>query len=174
MPYDFIAGLVLLLLGTAATAQHVGHDHAAHQKSMVASRQADVAARGAGVMPFDSDRSTHVFERSTRGGTQSVVSKDGAPAQVVLIRAHLREEASAFSRGDYSSPASIHGSDMPGLSELARSANRIRVAYEPIANGGRIRFDTNEPTLASALHIWFDAQLADHGAHADHHMPPKP
>lgn len=174
MRHALIVSFVSLLAGTAANAQHIKHDHAAHQKSTAASREAEVAARGSSVMPFDLERSIHVFERSAEGGTQSVVSKDGAPEQVALIRAHLEDEAAAFAKGDYSSPASIHGVDMPGLRELAGYASQVRVVYEPIENGGRIRFVTEEPQLISALHRWFEAQLSDHAGYAARHMPPKP
>ncbi len=135
------------LLGAAsAQAQPVpGHlDHATHL--------------GASVMPFDLGRSTHVFT-PTRDGIGEVVSKDGDAVQVALIRGHLRKEAAAFTRGDYADPASIHGQAMPG-------ASRVRVRYENMANGARVRFTTQQPKLVDALHRWFAAQVNDHGADA--------
>lgn len=163
----------LCLAAAPASAQHAGHDHSAHGRHSAApSRTADVAARGRQVMPFDLDRSVHVFRRTPDGGTQSVISKDGAADQVRLIRAHLKTEAAAFARGDYTSPASIHGRNMPGLRELTSARGKVRAVYEPIRNGGRIRFAAREPALVQALHRWFDAQVADHGAHAMHAKTP--
>ena len=97
---------------------------------------------------------------------QSVLSRDSDPAQVALIRAHLRKEAEAFARGDYADPAAIHGADMPGSKELQAGAARVRIAYEPVPDGARLRFSSRAPALVAALHRWFAAQLSDHGADA--------
>ena len=131
------------------------------------SRQEEVAERGAGVMPFDLDKTTHVFEATESGGVQEVVADDPADGeQVALIREHLREEAEVFRRGDFSDPAEIHGEDMPGLRELEAGAQRIRVRYAELPDGARITYTTEDPKLVSALHEWFAAQLSDHGEHA--------
>lgn len=132
-------------------------------------REEHVAARGASVMPFDLDRTTHVFEKMRSGGRQQVISDDGDSTQVALIRSHLAEEAVRFSRGDFGDPKSIHGEHMPGLQALAGGYDRIDIAYSAIPNGGQILYTANDPKLISALHAWFDAQLADHGAHAQDH-----
>lgn len=85
-------------------------------------RQAEVARRGAEVMPFDVAKTTHVFTKTDRGGTQRVVAKDPADAeQVRLVRAHLHEIQAQFRSGDFSGPAHIHGETMPGLAELKGS-----------------------------------------------------
>jgi hypothetical protein len=163
----------LCLAAAPARAQHAGHAHGAHAgHSAAPSRTADIAARGRQVMRFDLDRSVHVFRRTPDGGTQSVISKDGAADQVRLIRAHLKTEAAAFALDDYSSPALVHGKTMPGLRELASARGQVRAHYEPIRNGARIRFVAREPALVRALHRWFGAQVTDHGAHAMHAKTP--
>ena len=132
-----------------------------------ASRQAQVEARGATVMPFDQQRTTHVFHSTSTGGVQSVVAKDRADLkQIVLVRAHLRKEASRFAVGDFTDPMAIHGMKMPGLDTLRHGAGRVRVAYSTIARGAQISYTTTEPSLVAALHEWFDAQLMDHGSNA--------
>ncbi len=145
--------LTVLLSAVPALAQTVGqHDHAVHM--------------GASVMPFDLDRSTHVFARTITGGTQDVVSKDSDPAQIAMIRSHLRGEADAFALGNYAHPAAIHGSAMPGLAELQAGAARMQVVFEQLPAGARLRFVTRDPALVDALHRWFVAQVHDHGADA--------
>jgi hypothetical protein len=121
------------------------------------------------VMPFDLERTTHRFAKSATGGVQTVTSDDLADAeQVTLIRKHLTEEAAGFSEGDYGDPASIHGGDMPGLRELEQGHTSIDIRYTELPAGARITYTTTEAPLVKALHSWFDAQVADHGRHAEH------
>ena len=142
--------LITLLAATPAQAQR--HDHTGHL--------------GAAVMPFDLGRSTHVFTPTPDGGTQVVVSKDRDPAQVALIREHLQKEGAAFTRGDYTDPAAIHGAAMPGLAALQASGGRVRVLFSALPDGARLTFTTADPALVAALHRWFAAQVADHGSDA--------
>lgn len=134
-----------------------------------AARQAEIAANGRTVMPFDLERTTHRFAKAATGGVQTVTSDDpGDAGQVALIREHLTAEAAAFSKGDYGDPASIHGGEMPGLRELEAGHDRIDIRYAESPAGARITYTTSDPALLQALHAWFDAQVTDHGRHAEH------
>lgn len=147
----------------AAALAGCGHDHSgAHSV-----RQASVRARGQLVMPFRLDRTTHVFDKTATGGVESVVAKTSADAaQIPLIRQHLRKEQRLFSRGDYQDPMAVHGMTMPGIDALRRSAAKVRIDYQDIARGARLRYVTTDARVRRALHDWFDAQLMDHGADA--------
>jgi len=118
------------------------------------------------VMPFDLDRSTHVFEETTFGGVQQVVSDDADTAQIALIREHLVHEAERFSRGDFHDPAMIHGDDMAGMHQLMMAGDRLTVAYSEIDGGGEIRYEGADPEVVEAIHAWVEAQLSHHGEHA--------
>ena len=132
-----------------------------------AQRQAEVATKGAAVMPFDLEQTTHRFEPLPDGGLQTVTVKDAAePSQITLIQQHLQEEASKFQAGDFSDPAAIHGHGMPGLKQLSEGASNVVVEYRPLPDGGQIRYTTSTGSLVSALHDWFAAQRSDHGRHA--------
>jgi hypothetical protein len=157
----------LLLLATQAACRDRGASHAATAAGPEG-RQAQVAERGATVMPFDLERTTHLFEPRADGGVQTVISDDADAKQVRLVREHLRQQAAAFAKGDYASPAAIHGHDMPGLVELSAGASRIRVLYEATENGARLLFVTPDAVLVAAIHRWFSAQRRDHGRHATH------
>jgi hypothetical protein len=136
-------------------------------------RQEQVAGRGAEVMPFDLERTTHRFAKTDDGGVQTVVADDpGDATQVGLIRDHLRHEAEEFRQGRFTDPARIHGRQMPGLAALRDSAGRIEVVYADTPDGARITYTTAEAGLVTALHAWFDAQVSDHGAHATHDPTP--
>ncbi|MGR9085986.1 MAG: aspartate carbamoyltransferase [Gammaproteobacteria bacterium] len=133
----------------------------------------EVARRGAHVMPFSLEQTTHIFSKTEKGGLQQVIVKDSANAeQITLIRQHLSKISQEFKQGDFSGPARIHGDSMPGLAAL-RSARpgRIRIVYRELANGAEIGYSTDDPKLIEAIHLWFDAQLSDHARHA---MPGHP
>jgi hypothetical protein len=130
-------------------------------------RQAEVAVRGAQVMPFDLEQTMHVFQPTDTGALQHVVAKDASnTTQIALIQGHLQAEAANFARGDFASPAAIHGQNMPGLVVLEASADRLDVRYTPLPDGGQIRYTTTDPAVRHALHQWIAAQLSDHGQHA--------
>lgn len=132
------------------------------------SRQEQVRSRGAAVMPFSLEATTHTFESSPAGGVQRVVAHDGSDARNIrLIRAHLRKEAAAFRRGDFGDPAQIHGSEMPGLRQLSTGHARIDVTYRELEAGAALVYRTSDPALVRALGRWFSAQLADHGDDAE-------
>lgn len=132
-------------------------------------RLAQVAAAGSEVMPFDLDATTHIFEKTPSGGVQYVIADGGDTTQVRLIREHLELEATKFARGDFHDPEMIHGPDMPGLHALVMGHERLMVAYQEIEAGAQIRYSTEDADLVNALHEWFDAQLSDHGHHAQSH-----
>lgn len=180
-----IASLVLLSCAGGVHAQAMDHssmDHGAHMANMPhGQRQADVAQRGKDVMPFSLAATTHIFSKTAQGGVQQVVVKDASDAeQVRLTRLHLREIRDQFLKGDFSGPTLIHGQDMPGLAELkAARPGQIAIAYADLKDGAELGYTTGNPALVSALHQWFDAQLADHGkdamaGHAGHGNMKKP
>lgn len=127
------------------------------------SDEAAMADRAAQVMPFDLNATRHTFTKTDTGGVEQVVANDpDDQPNITLIREHLAKEAGQFARGDYGDPATIHGTGMPGLSELQAGKDRVDIQYEPITAGGRITYSSTDPVLVAALHSWFDAQNGDH------------
>lgn len=131
-------------------------------------RQAEVAKLGPDVMPFNLKATTHIFTKSSDGGTQRVIAKDASDAvQTRLVREHLREIQAQFQKGDFSGPSHIHGNDMPGLAQIkAAKAGQISITYQDVGGGAELAYRTGNTKLVSALHAWFDAQLSDHGGDA--------
>ena len=155
----FIVSLLLVLFAVTPV-------HAADPADEM--RLDEVAERGIHVMPFDLEKTTHVFSKTANGGIQQVIAKDKSDtAQIQLIRDHLSEISEEFRQGDFSKPAQIHGGDMPGLAEL-KTANpgQIKIEYMELANGAQINYFTKLPQFIRAIHQWFDAQLSDHARHA--------
>ena len=142
-----------LILGCTLVSAETKQEHVHHQ--------------GHSVMPFDLAKTTHIFRMTESGGVERVVVKDAtANDQVPLIQQHLRHEAEAFQRGDYSDPASLHGPEMPGLKELQAGAKETKVSYSALPNGAEITFEATNLHLLTAIHRWFGAQLSEHGADA--------
>jgi hypothetical protein len=130
-------------------------------------RQAEIADRGATVMPFDLDATTHTFTRTDDGGIQTVTADDPSEvAQIELIRGHLRKERDNFARGNFDDPAAIHGHDMEGVAELRAGYTDITVTYSDLPDGAQLTYTTDRADLVAAIHAWFDRQLMDHGADA--------
>lgn len=139
------------------------------QSGELSERQEVVAQRGPEVMPFDLDATTHVFTKQSDGGVQSVLADDPSDAvEVRLIRSHLEQEVAAFRSGDFGDPASIHGDEMPGLSELESRYVEIDFVLRSVEGGATITYRVDDPELLDALHRWFDAQVSDHADHAEH------
>ena len=135
--------------------------------SFAQTRQEHVHRMAHSVMPFDMDKTVHIFRMTETGGVQKVIAEDPSAAdQVTLIQQHLRHEAERFQLGDYSDPAKLHGADMPGLKELQAGASHVTVTYAALPSGAEITFETTDLHLLTALHRWFGAQLSEHGADA--------
>jgi hypothetical protein len=128
----------------------------------------EVAERGTHVMPFDLEKTVHVFSKTPEGGIQQIVVRDKSDSeQIQLIRAHLSKISAEFSQGDYSRPMHIHGQDMPGLDALkTASPGQVEIEYLELSDGAQIHYASQSPQLIDAIHQWFEAQLSDHARHA--------
>jgi hypothetical protein len=119
-------------------------------------------------MPFDVREATHAFTKTPTGGVQRVVAKsaDNTP-QIEMIRAHLtRRFLRAGSRAwrRYAGACGI----------ASGKGWRTKTRYHDIRSGAEAEYFSDNPKIITAVHDWFDAQLADHGADAvlghDHSM----
>jgi len=152
--FPFPHAAVMLLLLTASTV-------------FAQTRQEHVHQMAHHVMPFDMSKTVHIFRMTETGGVLRVIAKDADDSeQIALIKRHLKKEAESFQRGDYSDPAMLHGTDMPGLKDLQSGAPGIEVSYADLSNGAEITFATTDLHLLTAIHRWFGAQLSEHGADA--------
>jgi hypothetical protein len=106
-------------------------------------KQKHIHEMGQTVMPFDPNKTVHIFRMTESGGVQSVVVKYAQDKdQIRLIRQHLQHEAKAFELGDYADP------------------------YSELPLGAAITFETQDKQLTTAVHRWFGAQLSEHGSDA--------
>lgn len=152
----FIITISFCVLLSAGCAGSSGPDHSSMRHEM--DHQ---------VMPFDLNKTLHVFEMTESGGIQAVTVKNpGDKREINLIQEHLQREADRFSAGDYSDSASLHGANMPGIKELTAGRAKIKIVYAALLDGAQIIFTTDDWRLITAIHRWFGAQLSDHGPDA--------
>ena len=132
-----------------------------------ATTQEQVHQMAHSVMPFEISKTVHIFKMTEYGGKLQVIVKDpGSSDQIAFIQQHLRHEAERFQLGDYSDPATLHGSHMPGLKELQAGFSEIKVSYTSLPDGAEITFEAADIHLITAIHRWFGSQLSEHGADA--------
>lgn len=133
------------------------------------SDRVEVEKVGGAAMPSDLELTTHRFQKTLFGGVQTVVADNADYSrQIMLIREHLADEVDAFRRGDFRDPETFHGADMPGVATLESRSDLLRVDLLDRPDGASIVFRTRDQAVRQALHTWFDAQVHDHGAHAEH------
>ena len=123
-----------------------------------------VMVRGDRAMGFSHAKTLHHFRLLPDGGAIEIVANDAADtASRNAIRAHLGLIAERFAAGDFSLPMFIHGAAPPGVPELQSLRGKIRYAYEPAENGGRVRISTRNARALVAIHDFLRFQIRDHG-----------
>ena len=139
--------IIMLLMTTAAGQDHAGLEH-----------------RGAAVMGFDQNRTTHHFSLFKDGGAIDVVVKDPSDTNNRdAIRTHLRHIAAMFGDGDFDAPMLVHDSkNVPGTAVMASQKNRIRYDYVEVPNGGRVNIVTTEKDAIEAVHQFLKYQITEH------------
>ncbi|RQZ58432.1 aspartate carbamoyltransferase [Burkholderia sp. Bp9004] len=162
------------LIGVSIAVAGEPEQTTSHEDTMsnhdMTSHRAEVARKGATVMPFDLARTTHFFDDTGSGGIETITANDKHDTrQVALIRSHLAIEAQRFRRGDFADPAAIHGLDMAGLATLTRAGEKLHIEYRSLPSGASLTYASNDPDVIAAVHAWFAAQRSDHAAHS--HLP---
>src|SRR6476659_3014559 len=92
---------------------------------MLATQQSALDERGAHVMGFDQQKTTHHFYLYPDGGAIDVAANDpNDEADIKAARAHLPHIAKMFGEGDFSAPVLVHATNVPGTADLARLKDR--------------------------------------------------
>jgi hypothetical protein len=126
---------------------------------------AAVQARGAAVMGVDQYTSTHLFEPLPDGG-RIVLQRDSADAAgEETIRAHMRDIAERFAKGDFTLPGMVHAmAVVPGTAVMTERRAAIRYAVELLPRGARVRIVSRDPQAIRAVHEFLAFQRMDHRA----------
>ena len=140
--------LVLLTIGLAGqnTQSHAQMNH-----------------RGAQVMGFDQEKTTHHFLLFDDGGAIDVSVKDATDAKNRdAIRSHLPHIAVKFAQGDFEAPLLVHATQVPGTGAMAGLKAKITWTYVETPAGGRVDILTTDPAALKAVHEFLRFQIADH------------
>lgn len=136
-----------------------------HDSELV-DRQRIIHDRFTLIMPFDVEQSRHVFHEHRNGGMIQVYTNSTSTEEIARIQNYLKVEYDRYRTGNFTNEIKLHGQHMPGIRELSENFSQITFVYSNMQNGAQIQLITNNPKLLDAIHIWFRAQLLDHGTHA--------
>ena len=150
-----------LLLAPQHPTMPKGTSHDEHLKQM--ERDEALKKGGAEAMGFDQDATTHHFGLTTTGAFIQVQVND--PADVAnrdTIRAHLKEIAADFARGDFSKPFLTHDETPPGVETMRRVKAVIEFSFEETESGGRVRITTADAEALNGIHDFVRYQIKEH------------
>jgi hypothetical protein len=151
--------VVSMLCASTAFAQ--GHQQG-HQHGDSAFRE--VQTRGQQTMGVNQYTSTHKFDLVTGGARIRLQRNDADSAGTAVIRAHLREIATAFSNGDFSSPMLVHDRVVPGTAVMKAKHALISYRMRPLPRGGEVLISTRDAGAMRAIYEFVMFQRADHRA----------
>jgi len=164
-----LSPLTALLAGAPviAYAQKPAHDSTQHQHrpaGLSDSAYKALQSRGRIAMGVDQYTSIHVFDDLPDGGRIELQRGEDDRAGVATIRSHLRDIKSAFETGNFSTPAFVHMTEVPGTAVMARRRAHIRYAVRDLPRGAELRVRTTDPEALTAVHQFLAFQRGDHRA----------
>ena len=155
-----LAFVTLVLLGSAAVA---AQQTQTPPKPAPVDPHAQMNMRGAEVMGFDQDKTTHHFYLYADGGAIDVSVKDTADTKNLdAIRSHLPHIAMMFGMGDFSAPMMVHSTNVPGTKELAANKDKVSFKYLETPKGGRLDIVAKDAATLEAVHKFMQFQITDH------------
>lgn len=126
---------------------------------------AALQSRGQDAMGVDQYTSAHRFEPLPDGGRIELQRDTTDPAGVETIRAHMRDIANRFSRGDFTIPGFVHARDVPGTRVMAERKAQITYEARELPGGAEVRIRATDPAAIDAIHEFLAFQRSDHRAH---------
>jgi hypothetical protein len=134
---------------------------------------AALQGRGAMAMGVDQYTSSHTFDVTPDGGRVSLQRDSADSIGVAQIRAHMRLIQHAFEAGDFSTPAFVHGRDMPGTAVMAAKRSVISYRYQDLPRGAAVVISTRDSAARAAITEFMMAQRGDHHSGGADHGPAK-
>lgn len=126
---------------------------------------AGVQERGHEAMGVDQYTSAHQFEPLPDGGRIELQRDTTDRAGVATIRAHMRDIADRFSRGDFTIPGFVHAQEVPGTRVMAERKAQITYDTSDLPGGAEVRIRSTDSAAIAAIHEFLAFQRRDHRAH---------
>lgn len=162
-----LSGILLAHLPTGPLAAQAHTTHSGHAAAPAAASDSAYRAlqdRGKGTMGVDQYASQHRFEDLPDGGRIELQMREADSAGVAQIRAHLRQTAEEFRRGQFSAPEATHAMTVPGTTVMAAKRASISYTVQELPQGGEIRIRTADAEALAAIREFLAFQRADHRA----------
>ena len=120
-------------------------------------------ARGAHVMGFDQNKTTHHFTLTKSGGIIQVDANDPSDtASRDHIRIHLEHISKAFAQGDFTDPHEVHAETPPGIPEMKARKAKITYQFQSTPTGAKVTITTQDPKALKAIHDYLRYQIREH------------
>jgi hypothetical protein len=156
--------LAVLILGAAASPARAQDHEGCPMKRQPSARQAEVDHRHQHTTGLPSAGTRHQFRLAKDGGSIRLEATDRSDRQTRdAVRTHLQDIARAFTAGDFSMPAQIHGQVPPGVETMKTRGFSIRYSYEATDAGGVVSIATRDREALAAVHEFLRFQVRDHG-----------
>lgn len=146
-------------------AMAIGCNAANRDTSSDDSAFAGVQDRGHEAMGVDQYTSEHRFEPLADGGRIELQRDNADRAGVATIRAHMRDIADRFSRGDFTIPGFVHAQEVPGTRVMAGRKERITYQANDLPGGAEVRIRSSDSAAVVAVHEFLAFQRTDHRTH---------
>jgi hypothetical protein len=145
-----IATIALALLtSTPSLAQH---DHTSQMNS-----------RGAHVMGFSQEKTTHHFTLSFDGGIIEVLTNDlKDTANLDQIRTHFHHVSHMFAEGNFTDPMLVHAVNVPGTAVMTQQKDALHWNVVETPRGARMLIAADNKSALEALHQFLRFQIEDH------------
>jgi hypothetical protein len=112
---------------------------------------------------FSHQSSRHTFRLYDDGGAIELRASDPADAATTnAIRAHLKEVAAAFAKGDFQKSQFVHDREPDGVAVMHDRAATISWKYEELPEGARVRIASSDAKSLEAIHAFLRFQIAEH------------
>jgi len=143
---------VLALALLASTPAFCQHDHTAEMNT-----------RGAHVMGFSQETTTHHFVLTFDGGIIDVRANDlKDTAGRDEIRMHFRHIGQMFAKGDFSDPMLVHATNVPGTAVMKQLKDELHWDVTETPRGAKMVVTADNKPALDALHEFLRYQIRDH------------
>jgi hypothetical protein len=151
-----------MVLGSSASAQTGSTSTPKTAKTAQDSAFAAMQERGKTAMGVDQYTSAHKFNALPDGGRIELQRATDDSAGVAQIRAHMREIARAFKKGDFSTPAFVHMQAVPGTKAMTALAAVISYEVRDLPRGAEVRIRSTDSAAVKAIHEFLAFQGREH------------